>query len=385
MPFDANAGRKKAPSGTTTPLVINGRFLSQSLTGVQRYARELVLAMDKHLAASPGRFGPVTLHLPPDAAGLPGLAAIAQRTVGRRRGQAWEQLDLPRSARGARLLSLGNAAPFLHPRQVVVLHDAGVYAVPESYTPAFRLWYRLQFGWLARNAERIVTVSAFSAGELARHAGVRRDRLAVVPNAAEHLDGIQEDPSVLSRHGLAPQGYVLAIGSAKPHKNLAAVAAAVGMLPEPRPRLAIAGNVNLRGASLHDLPEDAVALGGVTEEELKALYRHALCLAFPSYYEGFGIPPLEAMACGCPAAVAQTSSLPEVCGAAALYCDPHDPATLAAAIRRLIEEPGLRERLVGRGLNRSREFTWASSAERLLDLLEGLDRSPGSRALGAAT
>jgi glycosyltransferase involved in cell wall biosynthesis len=362
---------RRSPAVTHRPLAINGRFLAQSLTGVQRYAREIVTAMDRLLAE--GRpWGPVTLLLPPDATPLPGLTAIVQRTVGRNRGHRWEQIDLPAAAKGARLLSLGNAGPLLHPRQVIALHDAGIYAVPESYGLAYRLWYRFQFGWFARRAEQVLTVSAFSAGELARLAKVPRDRLTVVPNAAEHLDRVVADPSILA--GLEPLSFVLAIGSPKPHKNLAAVAAALALMAQPRPRLVVAGHAHPRGLSGVPLPDGAIALGAVTESQLKALYENALCLAFPSTYEGFGIPPLEAMACGCPAVVAHTSSLPEVCGNAALYCDPHDPATLAHAIGRLIAEPGLRAQMVARGRARAGEFAWSTGAARLLDLLEALDR-----------
>jgi len=374
---DGGAGRSPAARAAggcdgLRPVVVDGRFLAQPLTGVQRYAREVVRALDRRLAAGAEGLGPVALVRPPDAPPLGGLAAIEERSAGTRAGHAWEQLDLPRAARGARLVCLGNAAPLVHPRVVVALHDAGVYAIPDSYGRAFRLAYRAQFAWFARRAERIVTVSAFSAGELARHAGVDPARTVVVPNGASHLADVAPDRSVLARHGLAPGGYVLAIGSPKRHKNLAAVAAALALLPEPRPRLAIAGNVHPRGVPAVQVPDDAVLPGGVNEGELKALYAHALCLAFPSFYEGFGIPPLEAMACGCPALVARTSSLPEVCGDAALYCDPRDPATLADAIARLLREPGLRAELAARGRARAALFTWDAAAARLFGVLADL-------------
>ena len=110
-------------------------------------------------------------------------------------------------------------------------------------------------------------------------------------------------------------------------------------------------------------------LDHVSDATIKALYQGALCLAFPSRYEGFGLPPIEAMACGCPVIVSRAASMPEVCGNAALYCDPDLPETLAAGIRRLLCDRDLRTKLILRGTERARQFSWDASARKLLDIV----------------
>lgn len=355
-------------------LIVNGRFLTQRITGVQRYARELVRALDSRLAAraAAGDHWPAEIHAPPGAASLPGLRHLMVRTVGRRRGHAWEQLDLPRTAAEGILLNLCNTGPLLHRRQILCIHDAGIYAVPESYSPAFRMWYRLLWSVVGRRALRVLSVSAFSAGEIARHVGVAPGRLAVVPNAADHISSFAPAPDALERHGLTPGGYVFALGSRARAKNLAGLAAAMALLPEPRLPLVTAGGRNSRIFADAGTLDGVRELGPVDDATLAALYKGALCLVFPSFYEGFGLPPLEAMMAGCPVIAARSAALPEVCGNAALYVDPHDPADIAGAIARLTGDAGLRADLVARGQRRAGQFGWDVSAARLLDVLDTL-------------
>ncbi|HYE50381.1 MAG TPA: glycosyltransferase family 1 protein [Azospirillaceae bacterium] len=375
----AHNGRTRAAARTLPPLVVNGRFLAQRLTGVQRYARELVTALDARLAerAEAGEPWPAVIHAPPDAADLAGLRHIALRRVGSRTGHAWEQLDLNASARGALLLNLGNTGPLLHPRQLVAIHDAGVYACPESYSAAFRAWYRVLYAVLGRRALKVLTVSRFSALELTRYAGIRAERLAVVPNAADHFAAQAPAADALARFGLEPGGYVFALGSASRAKNTAAVARAMAMLPEPRPLLVTAGHRDPRifADTGESLGAGVRELGPVSDADLKALYGGALCLVFPSLYEGFGLPPLEAMIAGCPVVAARAASLPEVCGDAALYVDPHDPADIAAQVARVVADAGLRRELAERGRRRAADFGWRRSADRLLTILDEVTSS----------
>jgi len=341
-------------------LYLNGRFLSQGLTGVQRYAREVALA----LAAMPERPA-MTLLAPPDARDLDAFAALAPRVVGPATGQAWEQLVLPRVARDGVLLNLGNTGPLLAgAAQAVVIHDAGVFDTPESYGRAFRTWYRgLQRGLVLRGA-RILTVSRFSAGRLAHHLGVEAPATL---EGGEHILRVEANASVLRRHALEPGRYALVVGTGAAHKNLAALHAAMAELRSRGLVLAVAGAKDaavFRGGV--DAPGEVRALGRVSDAELRALYEGALCLLFPSRYEGFGLPPLEAMWCGCPVIAGPAGAVPEVCGDAALYCDAERPASLGTLVSSLADDAALRARLAVAGRARAAGFSWEMAARRLL-------------------
>lgn len=348
----------------TAQLFINGRFLSQDVTGVQRYARETIGALDALLCdglAAPHEVR-VSILAPHDAADLPRLQRITLRRVGRLRGHAWEQLELPLHARNGLLLNLCNTAPLARTRQIATLHDAAVHAVPHAYRFAFRAWYALLFGVAGRLSRRVVTVSEFSRDELARHVGLDRRDIAVVTEGKEHILAVPSDRGVIERHGLARRPFVLAVSSMSPHKNFAAVVRAVELLGDASFDVVVAGGAHPRIFAGAALPANVKHVGYVSDGELRALYEQAACFVYPSIYEGFGLPPLEAMACGCPVIVAQAASLPEVCGNAALYCDPHAATDIAAQIRRLVDDVALRDSLRRRGHLRAAQFTWRRCA-----------------------
>ncbi|MFZ5783494.1 MAG: glycosyltransferase family 4 protein [Pseudomonadota bacterium] len=351
-------------------IAINGRFLSQPLSGVQRYARELLGALDGVLARGMDDRLSVTLCVPPNVSreALPERLKIVKiRQAGRLEGHLWEQLELPRLARDAVLVSLTNSAPLLHPHQLVVVHDAAIRAHPSDYRWAYRTWYRILYATLRRTSARFVSVSAFSAAEVARHFGLAADRITVVPNAAEQFERLPPDCSILRRLNLPERGYILVVGGQSGRKNLALVEQAVARLENCPPLVVAGGGASRAFAAKVSGMAGSVFLEHISDGAIKALYEHALCLVFPSRYEGFGLPPLEAMACGCPAIVSRAASMPEVCGDAALYCDPDRPDTLAANIRLLASDPALRSRLVERGARRARLFSWESSARKLLE------------------
>lgn len=343
-------------------LTVNARFLTQRLTGVQRYAIEIsrrlkTMRPDIRFLAPTG-----VIH-----------AAIARElgveTVGRLHGHAWEQLELPRHLDGTGLINLCNAAPIAVTRQIVTIHDAAPFAVPEAYSRAFTLWYRVMTRRLGKRAAGIVTVSHFSAGELGRYLGVAPGRIDVTPLGSEHVHAIPADETVIARHGLRDRPFLLAVGSHSPHKNFPALVRAAERLGDVPFRVVMAGGADPR---VHASVPEALAsshvvhVGGVSDGELRALYERAAGYVHPAYYEGFGLPPLEAMALGCPVLTSRAASLPEVCGDAADYFDPFDGDAIVTAIRGFMADDVRRADLAAAGRVRARQFSWDGCARALL-------------------
>ena len=356
---------KHSPSPQT--IYINGRFLSQPATGVQRYAVELVRAWDGMLSR-----GEIKDHdwrielLTPRLHGIiPQFNCIPVRQVGMLQGNRWEQVELPWHARGKFLFNPCNTGPGFKRDQAVTIHDASVFAVPHSYSLAFRIKYKIIISILSRSAAPIFTDSSFSRDELAKFCHVNPGRFQVVPLAADHILYTQPDEDVFQKHGMGSKPFFLAVGSNAPHKNLTVLAQALALLSDPNFDGVIAGGDFKKVFQTGQLAsQDALKrIGYVSEGELKALYQRAEALVFPSLYEGFGLPPLEAMACGCPVICAKAASLPEVCGDAALYFNPHDPRDLADKLLALINDRALQDDLRKKGYSQAQKFTWSKTGQ----------------------
>jgi glycosyltransferase involved in cell wall biosynthesis len=358
-------------------IVVNGRFLAQPRTGVQRYGVETLRALDGLLTRHPALLNGITwqLAVPHDAQDIPLIDNFEIQTPQFLTGHLWEQVALAAFARGAYLINASYSAPLFKRDQLVTVHDASVRALPQNYSRSYRWLNNSMTSVLAPRVHTLMTVSQFSAQELQRHFNLRRD-LMVGHGGWEHASvaaGVDET-AVLRRHGLVAGGYLLAVSSPQQSKNFGLIARALALLGgEPLPPVAVAGAADARiYQGGHELPGTLQWLGFVPDEELNVLYRHALWFIFPSLYEGFGLPPLEAMANGCPVLAAQAASIPEVCGDAALYFDPRDPAALAARLREVTQRPdaaALRETLKQRASARLARYTWEANARRLLEHL----------------
>lgn len=346
-------------------MIINGRFMTRPATGVDRFALELLRALNTHEPA-------LTAWVPREAAVRAQLPrGLSTQPVGRLRGQAWEQWDLPQLAGDTPLVNLCNTAPLWRRQQLVVIHDAATLANPANFSWKFRTWYRLMLGNLMRRAKVVASVSKFSAGELMRYFPGRKAGVEVVCEGGEHILRVPADTGIIDRLSLNGRRFVLAVGSWSPNKNFGAVLKAMGLLDDPDLLLVAAGGGNQRVFAAAQVQDPRLlSTGFVSDAELRALYEHAACFVFPSFYEGFGLPPLEAMCCGCPVVVSNTTSMPEVCGNAALYCDPADPASIAGQIRRLLESPALCEEMRQAGLRRAQQFGWHKAAEQFHALMK---------------
>ena len=281
------------------------------------------------------------------------------------------------------LLHVQYTAPPLAPCAVVAtIHDLSFEHLPETFKRRSRAQLRLTVRRTARHAAHLIAPSEFTRRDLLATYGLSPERVSVVPLAAAEMFRPVEDPAeverVKRRYGIAGD-YVLAVGSIQPRKNLARLIEAYSLLRRARgsvklPQLVLVGKKawlygeTLRGVEQRGLADSVVITGYVSEADLPALYTGALCFAYPSVFEGFGLPPLEAMRCGTPVLTGDRTSLPEVVGDAALTADPYDAGSISDALARLVGDEALRADLSARGLRRARLFDWRDTARMTLEV-----------------
>ena len=352
---------------------VNGRFLNQRMTGVQRYAYEIVAALDELLAQ--GRGPPIAMRLvvPPGAVATPSLSKIDICRTRFGSGHAWDQTVLPLYAE-AGVLSLGNFGPVLARNHVVCIHDANTFILPESYSRTFGLIYRRLLPLVGKRARRVATVSRFSADMLVKYGIAREEKIFIAPNGHEHVLRWDARRARLPLLGALKRPYILLLGSSAKHKNIDIILKQAQAFDEAGIDVVVAGGSSGIFAANEPTAQrlNIHHAGFVGDDELAALYENAMCLAFPSKTEGFGIPPLEAMAKGCPVVSSNAASLVEVGGDAVVYVDPDDGAGWRDAIIGLSKNENRRAALAAKGRQRAALFSWKRSAELYLDEISRL-------------
>jgi len=296
---------------------------------------------------------------------------------------AWEQCYLPLARRRDFILNLCNLGPPFHRDSATMIHDAQVYSAPESYRLPLRLWYKFLLFFIGRRHRVILTVSEFSKQELVRYGIARADKIVVVHNGCDHVLRVRPDERQLAVLGLEPRRYVLALANTQKHKNIGVLLDAFAGDALRDVELVLFGGATRADFERlgHTVPANVRFAGRIGDPELVGLMVHAGALAFPSLTEGFGLPPLEAMALGCPVVAAPSGALPEVCGDAALYADPFCADAWRRTLRSALDDAALRAALIAAGRRQAGRFTWEQAARHLFDTMKAVTRrQPGNEA-----
>jgi glycosyltransferase involved in cell wall biosynthesis len=292
----------------------------------------------------------------------------------------WEQLVQPRVLRRIEA-NLAHGPVFVGPLGapcpfVITIHDLSFIRFPHLFRPVNRLYLTLMTRLSARRARRLIAVSEHAASETVSLLGVSRDRVDVVYHGVDprfHPLPTEEVEAFRARREL-PERYVLFVGTLEPRKNLERLVEAFSQVYDGRTRLVLAGGRGWLYDHLYREVEE-LSLGGavlfpgyVPSEELPLWYNAATALAYPSLYEGFGMPVTEAQACGLPVLTSNASSLPEAAGEAALLVDPRNVEEIAAGLNRLLRDPALQKDLRERGLAHARRFSWSLTAQQTIQV-----------------
>lgn len=355
-------------------IFINGRFLTQTITGVQRYAIEVLKSLD--LLISKGvinsNYYQFVLLIQDKTKHKLHLKNIGIRRVGKLKGQLWEQLELPFFSSGSLLLNLCNTAPILKSKQILTIHDAAASANKKNYSFSFRTWYQFLHNILPFRTKRIITVSNFSKNELIKYYPINRKKIDVVYLGIEHMNSIEDDDRILNKFELLDSHYILAVSSVNPNKNFKGIIEALKYIKGEGIQIVLVGHKDNPIYKDTHIPSSTKIkfVGYVTDEELKALYQHAGCFIFPSFYEGFGLPPLEAMSNGCPVIASNRASLPEILGDSVLYCDPENPKDIAKKIEMILNNHELREKYQRQGLEKVKQYSWEKCGFELFELIK---------------
>jgi len=287
------------------------------------------------------------------------------------------------------ILHVQYTAPPLAPCEtVVMIHDLSFEHLPETFKRRSWMQMRLTVRRTARSASHVVTDSEYSRQDILRTYRLPPERVTTTPLAASSRFKPTDDRRVLEKYGIEGN-YILAVGSIQPRKNIARLIRAYTlMLSQHRdstPKLVIAGKYawlfedTIRAAAVSSANDKILFTGYVPESDLAALYTGALCFAYPSFFEGFGIPLLEAMRCGTPTITSDRTCFPEVVGDASLIIDPFDEQSIADGLWRMISDVALREQLRSRGFAQSSLFDWRQTARLTLDVYEQVFHAKAQR------
>lgn len=333
-------------------ITVNGKFRKQKITGVQRFAVEVM------------KFFPSVKEIIPEPMWLSSTITSI----------FWEQVILPFKAKNKHLLNLCNTSPLFHTHKVVTLFDVSFLDEPCNFSFFFSVYYRYVIKYASKKALRIATSSEYSKKRIADLIGYPKDSIDVVYCGVNHKFFFPreiEDVVFFDKMKI-PEKYFLFVGSLDPRKNIITAIKAINYIAESHPQLKLivcgASSKNFSAIEVGEL-KNVIFLGYVDDELLPHLYSNAIAFVFPSLYEGFGLPVLEAMACGTPVISSNRTSLPEVIGDAGITFEPEDYIALSEHMLNIYMDSNLRSDLIEKGICQASKFTWDRTAKLLNDCI----------------
>jgi glycosyltransferase involved in cell wall biosynthesis len=366
-------------------IAIDVRDLGIARTGIKTYLEELCQALP--MATSEHQF----LFLAPRWA-VPGGRSLWSKIVGHLAFYFWKEIELPWRAwrEGCRVIFCADyVVPLLFPGEsLAVFHDASFWERPQDYNPLWRSLLDLLALPAARRSPAVITVSVFSKRRLALLSGISTEKLHIVYEAPKSSTLPEQSrpagEDILQKYHLEERKFLLHVGVFEKRKNLSNLIKAFATIQQQLPaefKLVLVGQAGPKQnmddsrqieetIQNHNLEDAVVLTGYISDDELAVFYRSANCYVFPSIYEGFGLPLLEAFANDLPTAAANAAALPEIAPDGALLFDPTDPEDMARQIIRVISDNDVRQRLVEAGRRRLADFSWEKSAQEIISIME---------------
>ncbi|HBY0419141.1 TPA: glycosyltransferase family 1 protein [Klebsiella variicola] len=349
-------------------IYVNARFLTQKLTGVQRFAIEI----SKSLVSKRNDLVFLVPNLD-DILYSEDIKDFNLQEIKGFSGHTWEQITLPIFLKNkkAKLINLTNTAPCFYKNQIVTHHDITYIRYPESFSSSFRLAYKLFPRFFLKNNVGILTVSEFSKKEISKEYNIDEERLNVIYNAVGDKflkKNIGVDEKIIKEQ------YFLTVSSTAYHKNFhGLIKAFVRTNLDYKLKIVGGSDKIFPQGNIDKLDNRIEMLGRVTDEELIFLYQNATAFIFPSLYEGFGIPPLEAQAVGCPVISSDQASMPEVLGDSVIYFNPYSIDDIIDKLEFFVLKYDEKNKLIDKGFYNVDRFSWEQSAEKIDLLLKKLN------------
>lgn len=347
-------------------IVVNARFLTQNVSGVQRFAFEISCQLKKLYHDD------ILFLAPSNIIRSNYTEQLVPKLIGKYTGYIWEQYELPHYLRkngSPLLINLCNLAPVAYKNKISTIHDITFVKYPKDYPIRMRWIYNILIPFILKTSSKIVTVSNFSKDEISDYYKISKDRISVVYNAVNASFSPKRNEQMLR------EKYILAFASTGENKNFEMIMSSFLEVTEQckNLKLYIVGECHRdRKYAVYKKCKNIIFKGRVNDDELISLYSNAIVFLYPSLYEGFGIPVIEAQTCGCPVIASNVSTFPEIVGTSALCLEPHNRKSFVNAIISLCNDVELRDKYIKLGFENVSRFSWQKSGEELIRIINNL-------------